>query len=107
MYAALLGCSRAQGTQHNGNRDLPPKRTLKPRTKRLGCLGEAIEQARKKAGLSQAELAIRAEIHSTHIGGLERGSRNPTYETLDQVADGLGITIGQLVARAERICAKK
>jgi ribosome-binding protein aMBF1 (putative translation factor) len=71
----------------NGN--LPPRRKLKPRSERLGHLGTAIERTRKRAGMSQEELAERSGLHTTHIGGLERGVRNPTYETLGQIADAL------------------
>ena len=56
---------------------------------------------RRRAGLSQEELAARSGLHTTHIGGLERGVRNPTYETLGQIADALGISPGELVAGAE------
>jgi transcriptional regulator with XRE-family HTH domain len=82
---------------------VPPKRVLGPRTPRLGALGRAIEQERKAAGLSQEELASRSGIHATHVSGLERGARNPTYETLQQVADGLGGTVGQLTGLADEI----
>lgn len=80
---------------------MPPRRKLKPRSERLGRLGAAIERTRKAAGLSQEELAARSGLHATHVSGLERGARNPTYETLGQVAEGLGITVGQLTTLAD------
>jgi transcriptional regulator with XRE-family HTH domain len=86
---------------------MPPKRTLRPRTPRLGSLGQAIEEARRKAELSQEDLAERSGIHPTHISGLERGARNPTYETLAQVGEGLGITVGELATAADDIHRKK
>jgi len=82
---------------------VPPKRVLAPRTPRLGALGRAIEERRLGAGLSQEKLAARCNIHPTHISGLERGARNPTFETLGQVASGLGTTVGQLATRADEI----
>jgi transcriptional regulator with XRE-family HTH domain len=69
----------------------------------LGALGLAIERSRLRAELSQEELAARSEIHSTHVRGLERGVRNPTYKTLVQVAAGLGMTVGELTALADEI----
>lgn len=83
----------------NGN--LPPRRKLKPRSERLGRLGAAIEKSRRQAGLSQEDLADLSGLHATHVSGLERGARNPTYETLGQIADALGIGLGELVNAAE------
>jgi transcriptional regulator with XRE-family HTH domain len=82
---------------------MPPKRVLGPRTPRLGSLGKAIERSREEAGLSQEELSARSGVHPTHVSGLERGARNPTYETLVRVAEGLGISVGLLAALADEI----
>jgi transcriptional regulator with XRE-family HTH domain len=82
---------------------VPPKRTLGPRTPQLGALGLAIECSRKKAKLSQEDLAAKAEIHPTHMSGLERGARNPTYTTLLKVAASLNMRVGQLTTLADRI----
>lgn len=80
---------------------MPPRRTRKPRSERLGRLGTAVEGARRRKGLSQEELAARSDVHPTHIGGIERGVRNPTFETLGQIADALEITLGELASRAD------
>jgi transcriptional regulator with XRE-family HTH domain len=80
---------------------MPPKRMRKPRSTRLARLGEALEATRRSAGFSQEELAARSGLHITHIGGLERGARNPTYETLGQLSDALGVSLSDLVAAAE------
>jgi transcriptional regulator with XRE-family HTH domain len=69
----------------------------------LGALGLAIERSRLRAELSQEELAARSGIHSTHIRGLERGVRNPTYNTLLRVAAGLGMTVGELTSLADEL----
>lgn len=82
---------------------MPPKRSLGPRTPRLGALGQAIERSRKVANLSQQALSERSGLHSTHISGLERGARNPTYESLVELAGGLGIPVGKLIALADEI----
>lgn len=82
---------------------MPPKRLLRPRTPRLGALGQAIEQCRKVSGLSQRDLSERSGLHPTHISGLERGARNPTYGSLVEVAEGLGISVGELTVLADEI----
>jgi transcriptional regulator with XRE-family HTH domain len=82
---------------------VPPKRLLRPRTPRLGALGQAIERCRKVGGLSQRELGERSGLHMTHISGLERGARNPTYGSLVEVAEGLGVSVGELAVLADEI----
>ncbi|MHB8832469.1 MAG: helix-turn-helix transcriptional regulator [Desulfobacteria bacterium] len=42
-------------------------------------------------GISQEELADRAQVHRTYIGGIERGERNPTLTTIYKIADALKI----------------
>lgn len=82
---------------------MPPKRTRGPRTPRLGALGTAIEEARKAAGLSQERLGHQSELYGSHISALERGFRNPTYETLVRLAEALDTTVGELTSRADVI----
>jgi transcriptional regulator with XRE-family HTH domain len=82
---------------------MPRARTQGPRSPQLGALGQAIERSRKKAGLSQEDLCARTGLHPTHISGLERGVRNPTYQTLLQVAEGLGMKLSDLTALADEI----
>ena len=41
-------------------------------------------------------MAERSERHSTYIGQLERGEKNPTIESIMKVAKGLDIPIEQL-----------
>ena len=38
--------------------------------------GKNVRELRKSKGLSQEELAFRAELHRTYIGMIERGERN-------------------------------
>lgn len=82
---------------------MPPKRSLRPRSPRLGALGQAIERSRKVGGLNQRELSERSGLHPTHISGLERGARNPTYGSLVELADGLEISVGELAVMADEI----
>ncbi|MFL9932570.1 helix-turn-helix transcriptional regulator [Paraburkholderia sp. RL18-103-BIB-C] len=45
----------------------------------------------------QDELANRAGLHRTYIGGLERGERNITVDSLERVALALGIPAWHLL----------
>jgi len=53
---------------------------------------------RKRAGLSQEALAVRASLHRTQIGLLERGKRVPKIDTLIKLAVALEIHAGDLMA---------
>jgi transcriptional regulator with XRE-family HTH domain len=69
-------------------------------------LAEAIRKHRESAGISQEELADRAELHRTYISLVERARRNLTVDALDRVALGLGIPASRLLAEAENARAK-
>lgn len=49
-----------------------------------------VRDARKHAGLTQAELAERAGVTQSVIARLERGSGNPTFLTLERVLHAAG-----------------
>jgi DNA-binding XRE family transcriptional regulator/predicted RNase H-like HicB family nuclease len=50
----------------------------------------ALRWARKRAGLSQAELARRAGLSQPAVARLEDPDHNPTLDTLERVATALG-----------------
>jgi transcriptional regulator with XRE-family HTH domain len=52
---------------------------------------------RRQADLSQEELAIRASLHRTEIGHLERGKRLPRIDTLVKLAGALAVPAGDLL----------
>jgi transcriptional regulator with XRE-family HTH domain len=66
------------------------------------AVGQAIRNLRQGQGLSQEELAHRAGVHRTYIGGIERGERNPTVESLKKIADGLGLDPAAILLEASR-----
>jgi transcriptional regulator with XRE-family HTH domain len=82
---------------------VPPERKSVPRSPEHAALGEAIRRSREKRGLSQEALADAADIHITHLGGLERGVRNPSYATLLRLSKALGIEPGELVGLADEL----
>ncbi|MDB5438455.1 MAG: putative HTH-type transcriptional regulator y4dJ [Caulobacteraceae bacterium] len=57
-----------------------------------------IKRLRTERELSQEELAHRAGMDRTYISQIERGVKSPTVETLEKVANGLGVTISDLIA---------
>jgi transcriptional regulator with XRE-family HTH domain len=64
-------------------------------------LGRAIRRLRHKRKLTIEELAFASGVHPTYVSGIERGTRNPSWEKACALAHGLGITIAYLSARAE------
>lgn len=53
--------------------------------------GDNLRRARRRADLSQEQLGVRASLHRTEVGLLERGARVPRVDTLIKLARGLGI----------------
>lgn len=47
-------------------------------------------------------LAAEAGLHLNAIGGLERGERSPTLQTLFLISRALGVSVSQLVADVEK-----
>ena len=64
--------------------------------------GERIREARKKAGMTQAELADKLGIPYQSIGQWERDLRNPKPGTLEKIASALGINWYELYAESEK-----
>jgi transcriptional regulator with XRE-family HTH domain len=82
---------------------MPPHRQSKPRSPEHAALGEAVRLARAEAGLSQEALADAAGVHVTHLGGVERGVRNPNYATIVKLARALNTMPGTIVTRADEL----
>jgi transcriptional regulator with XRE-family HTH domain len=59
--------------------------------RRLQHFGERMRALRLEAGLSQEQLATKAGIHRTYIGGVERGERNLSLLNIMRIADALGV----------------
>lgn len=66
-----------------------------------GRFGENLKQARKRAGISQEELAVRASLHRTEIGLVERGERSVRLETAIKLAGATGVPLSELVTGIE------
>lgn len=53
--------------------------------------GNNLARCRKQAKLSQEELAVRASLHRTAVGQLERGERVARVDTLIKLAGSLRV----------------
>jgi transcriptional regulator with XRE-family HTH domain len=61
------------------------------------AFGQRLRELRTEHGVSQDQLARKTGIHSTAIGRLERGDREPRLGTILRLARGLGIPAGALL----------
>lgn len=58
--------------------------------------GDRVRELRREKQLSQEELAFKAGVHRTYLGGIERGERNPSLRNISAIADALGISLSEL-----------
>lgn len=58
--------------------------------------GKRVRYLRKKSNLSQEELSVRANLHRTYIGMIERAEKNITLLNIEKVADALEVSIDNL-----------
>jgi len=54
-------------------------------------VGRTIRRLRLAKGWTQEELAQRAKLHPTYIGGIERGERNVGLDNLLKIASALRV----------------
>ena len=62
-------------------------------------LGESIRRCREGAGLSQEQLAEKADLHPVYVGKIERGEQWISLHALLRVAAALGVRVRELVKR--------
>jgi transcriptional regulator with XRE-family HTH domain len=65
-------------------------------------LGKRIREYQSKKGFSQESFADHCGLHRTYMGGIERGERNLTIQTVLTVSRGLGLTMSELLSGIER-----
>jgi transcriptional regulator with XRE-family HTH domain len=78
-----------------------------PRSEVLQIFGSTIRKYRAAVGISQEDLAARAKIHRTYIGGIERGERNPTLVMIYRLADALEVPPAALLPNEPKPSKKK
>jgi len=56
-----------------------------------------LKEERERRGKTQEEIAQLCGLAGSTYSQVERGSREPSYELVVRIADGLGLTAGELV----------
>ena len=62
----------------------------------LLVFAENVKTHRKHLGISQEELASRANLHRTYIGMIERAEKNITLINIEKIANALDVKIKDL-----------
>lgn len=60
-------------------------------------LGKNVRRYRQLRKLTQEQLAFEAEIDLTYVGGIERGTRNPSLLVMARIAKALGVQLSKLL----------
>lgn len=55
---------------------------------------ELMSQLLRRTGLSQAELARRADLPRSIVNAYERGKREPGFDSLSRIANSVGLELG-------------
>ena len=90
-----------------------PVSTRRPSTVKVAgngleqIFGQVVREVRIEVGISQEELADRAQLHRTYVSLLERGKRNPSLNVVQALATALGTTMTRLVSEIEERQGRK
>jgi transcriptional regulator with XRE-family HTH domain len=57
------------------------------------AVGRRVRELRRKSGVSQEELAARANLHRNYVGSVERGQRDIGITALGSLAAALGVSL--------------
>jgi ribosome-binding protein aMBF1 (putative translation factor) len=68
----------------------------------MEIVGSWLAQARKKAGLTQKQLADRLRVPQSQISRIEKNPDRTTLRTMKRIAAALGVEVGELLSSAQR-----
>jgi transcriptional regulator with XRE-family HTH domain len=81
---------------------MPAKRKSKPRSPDHAALGKAIELLiAENANMSQRSVASDGGLDVRQVNDFARGQGNPTFETMVRLCDGLHVSLGELMTKAD------
>jgi transcriptional regulator with XRE-family HTH domain len=58
-------------------------------------VGARVRHLRQELGISQEELAARADLHRNFVGSIERGERDLGLESLAKLTAALGLSLAE------------
>lgn len=63
--------------------------------------GKACREYREKMNISQEKFALSIGMDRTYYSSVEAGKRNVSIQNIKKIADGLGISVSELMSKAE------
>ncbi len=60
------------------------------------AIGQRIRVNRQRIGMTQEELAEKADLHHTYIGQVERGEKNLTIVSLEKILNALNVSFHEI-----------
>lgn len=73
----------------------------------LSLFGLRVRLYRNRLGLSQEQLAAKANVHRTYIGTVERGETNITLLNIYKLAKALQVNVGELINNYDTLSSLK
>lgn len=77
-----------------------------PQSHPNAILARNLRVIRRQRGWSQEVMAEECGLHRTYVGAIERGERNVTLQTLNELARALGVTAAELITDIHRAPGK-
>lgn len=68
----------------------------------VAAFAAVLRERRERAGLTQEDLAERANVSARFVSFLENGRRQPSLSALDALSFGLGVSMTEVVAELEK-----
>lgn len=66
-------------------------------------IAKRLKDVRKSKNISVYKLSQLSSVSETHIRDLERGDRNPSFDTLSKLAKPLGFSLSDLLKETEDV----
>ncbi len=64
---------------------------------------EVLRKYRTEKKITQESLAEKADITSKMVSLIERGEINPSLNLMDSIAQGLGVSLAEMIKEAEKM----
>ncbi|HSZ12642.1 MAG TPA: helix-turn-helix transcriptional regulator [Solirubrobacteraceae bacterium] len=74
-----------------------------PATPDAAAVGRAVQAIRAEKGISQIQLSEDTGLMQSWISNVEHGRRNLAWSNVVRLAEGLGVSVSELAARAEAL----
>lgn len=71
------------------------------------AFGRACREYRENLNISQEKFALSIGMDRTYYSSVELGKRNISIQNIEKIADGLGVSISELMNRTEELNEKK